>query len=95
MSDNIHIKLPDGSDKEMPKGSTALDVAKSISPRLSDAVIAVRQVQAAFNSVILSEIIVREATTTKSKDPESLGAGNSSSGNSHRSSCILGIPLRP
>jgi threonyl-tRNA synthetase len=37
MSDNIHIKLPDGSDKEFPKGSTALDVAKSISPRLADA----------------------------------------------------------
>jgi threonyl-tRNA synthetase len=39
MADNIHIKLPDGGDKEMPKGSTALDVAKSISPRLADAAI--------------------------------------------------------
>jgi threonyl-tRNA synthetase len=37
MPDNIHIKLPDGSDKEFAKGSTALDVAKSISPRLADA----------------------------------------------------------
>src|SRR5438552_16206523 len=37
MSDNIHIKLPDGNDKEFPKGTTALDVAKSISPRLADA----------------------------------------------------------
>jgi len=34
---DIHIKLPDGSDKEFPKGTTALDVAKSISPRLADA----------------------------------------------------------
>jgi threonyl-tRNA synthetase len=42
MSDNIHIKLPDGSEKEMPKGSTALDVAKSISPRLADAAIAAK-----------------------------------------------------
>jgi threonyl-tRNA synthetase len=42
MSENIHIKLPDGSDKEMPKGSTALDVAKSISPRLADAAIAAK-----------------------------------------------------
>src|SRR5205809_3896589 len=42
MADNIHIKLPDGSDKEMPKGSTALDVAKSISPRLADAAIAAK-----------------------------------------------------
>jgi threonyl-tRNA synthetase len=42
MSDNIHIKLPDGSEKEMPKGATALDVAKSISPRLADAAIAAK-----------------------------------------------------
>src|SRR5437667_3812512 len=42
MADNIHIKLPDGSDKEMPKGATALDVAKSISPRLADAAIAAK-----------------------------------------------------
>src|SRR5438046_1264829 len=37
MADSIHIKLPDGSTKEAPKGTTALDVAKSISPRLADA----------------------------------------------------------
>src|SRR6202166_327250 len=42
MSDNIHIKLPDGSEKEVPKGTTALDVAKSISPRLADAAIAAK-----------------------------------------------------
>ena len=37
MPDTIHIQLPDGGDKEFPKGTTALDVAKSISPRLADA----------------------------------------------------------
>src|SRR6266705_5770667 len=37
MADSILIKLPDGSTKEVPKGTTALDVAKSISPRLADA----------------------------------------------------------
>src|SRR3954462_3826925 len=42
MSETIHIKLPDGSKKEMPKGTTALDVAKSISPRLADAAIAAK-----------------------------------------------------
>ena len=42
MADNIHIKLPDGSDKEFPKGSTALDVARSISPRLADAALAAK-----------------------------------------------------
>jgi threonyl-tRNA synthetase len=42
MSDSIHIKLPDGSSKEVPKGATALDVAKSISPRLADAALAAK-----------------------------------------------------
>jgi threonyl-tRNA synthetase len=34
---NIKVQLPDGSIKEVPQGSTALDVARSISPRLADA----------------------------------------------------------
>src|SRR5256885_938676 len=42
MSESIHIKLPDGSAKEFPKGTTALDVAKSISPRLADAALAAK-----------------------------------------------------
>jgi threonyl-tRNA synthetase len=37
MSADIHIKLPDGSTKQVPTGTTALDIAKSISPRLADA----------------------------------------------------------
>src|SRR5438105_1907306 len=37
MADSIQIKLPDGSTKEVPKGTTPLDVAKSISSRLADA----------------------------------------------------------
>jgi threonyl-tRNA synthetase len=37
MADSIHVKLPDGSYKEVAKGTTALEVAKSISPRLADA----------------------------------------------------------
>src|SRR6201988_4393970 len=37
MSESIHIKLPDGSSKEVPKGTTPLEVARSISPRLADA----------------------------------------------------------
>src|ERR1700733_7002949 len=36
MPDSIHVKLPDGSVKEVPKGTTALEIAKSISPRLAD-----------------------------------------------------------
>src|SRR5580700_10374260 len=42
MSDSIHVKLPDGSTKEVAKGATALDVAKSISPRLADAALAAK-----------------------------------------------------
>ena len=38
----IQVKLPDGSIKQLPKGTTALDVAKSISPRLADAAIAAK-----------------------------------------------------
>ena len=40
MSDNIRVKLPDNSVKEVPKGTTALDIAKSISPRLAQAALA-------------------------------------------------------
>ena len=40
MSELIHVKLPDGSVKEVPKGTTALDIAKGISPRLADAALA-------------------------------------------------------
>jgi threonyl-tRNA synthetase len=35
--DQIHVTLPDGSVKELPKGTTPLEIAKSISPRLADA----------------------------------------------------------
>src|SRR5246500_2572904 len=39
---DIHIKFPDGSEREFPKGTTALDIAKSISPRLADAALAAK-----------------------------------------------------
>ncbi len=42
MSETIHVKLPDGSTKEVPKGTTALDVANSISPRLADAALSAK-----------------------------------------------------
>ncbi|HEX9119301.1 MAG TPA: threonine--tRNA ligase [Terriglobales bacterium] len=41
-ADIIHIKLPDGSVKDVPKGTTALDIARSISPRLADAALAAK-----------------------------------------------------
>jgi len=42
MANDIHVKLPDGSVKEVPAGTTALDIAKSISPRLADAALAAK-----------------------------------------------------
>src|SRR5260370_18180850 len=40
--DQIHITLPDGSMKEVPKGTTPADVARSISPGLADAALVAR-----------------------------------------------------
>jgi threonyl-tRNA synthetase len=38
----IKIQLPDGSTKKVPQGTTALEIAKSISPRLADAALAAK-----------------------------------------------------
>ena len=38
----IKIQLPDGSIREVPQGTTALDIANSISPRLAAAVVVAR-----------------------------------------------------
>src|SRR4030088_2441808 len=40
--EQIHITLPDGSVKQVPKGTTPADVARSISPRLADAALVAR-----------------------------------------------------
>jgi threonyl-tRNA synthetase len=40
MSDQIHITLPDGARREYPKGTSALDIAKSISEGLARKVLA-------------------------------------------------------
>ncbi len=42
MADSIHVKFPDGGEREFPSGTTPLDIAKSISPRLADAAIAAK-----------------------------------------------------
>jgi threonyl-tRNA synthetase len=38
----IHVQLPDGSVREVPAGTTPLDIANSISPRLAAAVVVAR-----------------------------------------------------
>jgi len=40
--DNLKVTLPDGSVREVPRGTTPADIAKSISPRLADAVLVAR-----------------------------------------------------
>jgi threonyl-tRNA synthetase len=40
--DQIHVTLPDGSVKDVPKGTTPVDIARGISPRLADAALVAR-----------------------------------------------------
>ncbi len=42
MAASIQIKFPDGSTKDVAPGTTALEIAKSISPRLADAALVAR-----------------------------------------------------
>src|SRR6266480_4271711 len=78
MADSIHIKLPDGSTKEVPKGTTALDIAKSISPRLADAALAAKT-----NGDLIDLARPLEKDTDlrllTEKDPEALGVYRHSS----------------
>lgn len=70
-SETVKIKLPDGSSREVSRGTTAYDIAKSISPRLADAALAAR-----INGrvVDLSRPIEEDAEVRilTDKDPESL-----------------------
>src|SRR5256885_10355109 len=71
MADSIHIKLPDGSTKEVPNGTTALDVAKSISPRWADAAVAAKT---NGNLIDLTRPLEKDTDLRilTEKDPESL-----------------------
>jgi threonyl-tRNA synthetase len=71
MADSIHVKLPDGSVKDVPSGTTALDVAKSISPRLADAALVAKADGALIDltSPLEKDTDLRILTE---KDPESL-----------------------
>jgi threonyl-tRNA synthetase len=74
----IKVKLPDGSTKEVPKGTTALDIAKSISPRLADAALAAKT-----NGDLIDLARPLEKDTDlrllTEKDPEALGVYRHSS----------------
>jgi threonyl-tRNA synthetase len=49
MAQNIQVTLPDGSKKEVPSGTTPLDIARSISPRLADAALVAKIKPSAFS----------------------------------------------
>ncbi len=71
MSDTIHIKFPDGSMKEVPKGTTPLEIARGISPRLADAAVAAKT---NGSLVDLSRPLEKDADLriVTEKDPEAL-----------------------
>jgi len=71
MADNIKVKLPDGSVKDVPKGTTALEVAKSIGPRLADAALVART---NGDLIDLTKPLEKdtELRILTSKDPEAL-----------------------
>src|SRR4029077_12083744 len=71
MADSIQVKLPDGSVKEVPKGTTALEIAKSISPGLADAALVAK---ANGDLIDLTRPLEKDTDLRllKEKDPESL-----------------------
>src|SRR5208283_4011892 len=60
MSELIHVTLPDGSVKDVPKGTTALDIAKGISPRLADAALAA-QIRPSTNGAVVANEAANKA----------------------------------
>src|SRR5436309_1049068 len=68
---SVNITLPDGSVKPVPDGSTPMDIAKSISPRLADAALVAR---VNGDLVDLSRPIEKHAKVEilTSKDPAAL-----------------------
>src|SRR5215471_864935 len=78
MAETIHIKLPDGSEKEVPKGTTPLQIAKEISPRLAELAFVART-----NGDLIDLTRPLEKDTElrilTDKDPEALGVYRHSS----------------
>ncbi|HEX7286947.1 MAG TPA: threonine--tRNA ligase [Candidatus Angelobacter sp.] len=63
---SIQVTLPDGSKKEVPRGTTPLDIARSISPRLAEAALVAK--------------IRQSALSTQPSAPEQPGAGAAAAG---------------
>jgi threonyl-tRNA synthetase len=71
MADSIHVTLPDGSVKDVPSGTTALEIAKSIGQRLADAALAAKADAAVIDLTRPLEKDTHLRILTE-KDPEAL-----------------------
>jgi threonyl-tRNA synthetase len=80
----ITITLPDGSKKEVAPGTTSLDVARSISPRLADAALVAKIKHSALSAQHSANSIPASASTEVQKDgavtPASMHAAPSKDG---------------
>jgi threonyl-tRNA synthetase len=73
MPETIKVKLPDGSEQEVPSGTTPLQIAKSISPQLASAAL-VAKIGANGELIDLTRPLDRDTTLRilTEKDPEAL-----------------------
>ena len=76
MTDQIRIQLPDGSVREVAPGTTPLDIAKSISPRLAAAVVVARIKP--LGAALPAATAEAEAKTTQTE--EAMYAGHAPAG---------------
>ena len=75
----ITVTLPDGSKKEVAKGTTPLDIAKSISPRLADAAL-VAKIKPSGPSPAASASSQDDKGTDGAKSPASMHSAPSKDG---------------
>src|SRR5215472_15242699 len=73
----IQITLPDGSHKEVPKGTTPLEIARSISPRLAEAALVAKVKQSALSS---QQSATQRGGPDGEKTPASMHAAQSKDG---------------
>src|ERR1051326_3613073 len=72
MADHIQVTLPDGSKKEVPRGTTALDIARGISPGRADA-------------ALVARIKPRQSAVSSQHSPNQSGTGGHQDGDAGKS----------
>src|SRR5258708_14614329 len=76
MPETIQVTLPDGSKRDVPRGTTPYDIAKSISPRLADAALAAK----IKNSALSTQPSAADRPGSDSQGPASMHAQQSKDG---------------